>query len=272
MPTRPEKSFRELWGDGLLGYLHEVLGREVDREVAGTLVPQVALEPLSAVDELAALSKWPHLPPVLRRVAAGGALDYDNDEFKRAVHDAVVRGPRQPGIAQSDLDAEIATALTNAALGIPSPDLHDRVLELMHERDAFGWYHSTKIHEIELDIRSESITAKPRRLVGWPPKPPEPSAVDRLAAQVDPAAAKRVAKMNAAIARSQEAVDDMRDMSALVSVQPMSSPVGGIAFYKPQPQWEPSVVERLAALAEPDGELAQRITDYDDQQTLLSNL
>jgi len=205
MPTRPEESFRELWGEGLLSHL----AREVDRAVARPLVRQVALEPLSAVDELAALSKWPHLPPVLRRVAAGGVLDY-NDEFKRAVHDAVVRGPRQPEIAQENLDAEIASALANAARGLPNPDLHDRVLELMHERDAFGWYHSTKIPEIKLDIRSESITAKPRRLGPWPPKPPEPSAVDRLAAAVDPGAAERVAKVYATRARVDEAADELR--------------------------------------------------------------
>jgi hypothetical protein len=51
----------------------------------------------------------------------------------------------------------------------------------------------------------------------------------------------------------------------LVSVQPMTQPVGGIAFYRPRygRTWVPSAVERLAVLAEPDGELAKRIAGYD---------
>lgn len=43
----------------------------------------------------------------------------------------------------------------------------------------------------------------------------------------------------------------------IVSVQPMSGPVGGLA------RWEPSAVDRLAALADPNGELAKRIAGYD---------
>jgi len=59
----------------------------------------------------------------------------------------------------------------------------------------------------------------------------------------------------------------------IVSVQPMTGPVGGMAFYQPvYPKWEPSAVDRLAALAEPNGELAQRISDYDGRQALLRNL
>jgi hypothetical protein len=51
----------------------------------------------------------------------------------------------------------------------------------------------------------------------------------------------------------------------IVSVQPMTQPIGGLAFYDRylRPRWEPSAVDRLAALTEPNGELAKRIAGYD---------
>jgi len=208
--SQAEESLRELWGPDLVQRNAE-LRAAVDRDIARTLVPTISTDPMSAVDELAALSKFPHLPAVLRRVASG-SWDYDAEEFSRAVRDAIVCGPRMPEIAQEDLDAEIEAALADAAQGIPSPDLHDRVLELMHERDAggIGWYPG-RIPEVELHLRAESISAKPRQLRGtWPPKPPEPSVVDRLAATVDQVAAERVAKMDAARARVDEAADELR--------------------------------------------------------------
>jgi len=53
----------------------------------------------------------------------------------------------------------------------------------------------------------------------------------------------------------------------IVSVQPMTQPVGGITFYRPRyGSWEPSAVDRLAALAEPDSEMAKRIAEYDEQE------
>lgn len=49
----------------------------------------------------------------------------------------------------------------------------------------------------------------------------------------------------------------------IISVQPMTGPVGGLAFYDLKPRWEPSAVDRLGALAAPDSELAKRIAAFD---------
>lgn len=192
--------FIQQFGTGL-GAMADAMREETDREILASMPG----EP-SVVDELAWLAKWPHLPPVLRRIA-GGSIFYDEEEFHNAIDDAVLRGPRQPEIAQADIDAEIATALTRAANGERSPDLHDRVRDLLIERDAFD---PTKLPEIELNITSVSITAKPRRLGVWPPPLPEPSVVDRLAAVEDHKAAERVAKMDKAIARRNGSADDLR--------------------------------------------------------------
>lgn len=52
--------------------------------------------------------------------------------------------------------------------------------------------------------------------------------------------------------------------SRIVSVQPMTQPIGGSAFYRARyGRWEPSAVDRLAALGDPEGELAKRIAGYD---------
>lgn len=203
--TQAMETLRDLWGPGD----GTALRAEIDRDIARTLMPPDALGPMSAVDELALVAKYPHLPPLLRRFASGSP-DYDTEELHQAIQDAIVRGPRQPEIAQEDLDTEIEAALTNASRGVPSPDLHDRVLELMHERDAYGigWY-PEQLPKIDLQLRSESITAKPRRLGVWPPPLPEPSVVDRLAAQVDPAAAERVARVDAARALAQASADEL---------------------------------------------------------------
>lgn len=71
------------------------------------------------------------------------------------------------------------------------------------------------IPDYNLTIRSDEITAKPRKLRGtWPSQMPEPSVVDRLAAQVDGDAAKRVAKMDAAISHRDEMVRELRALWA----------------------------------------------------------
>jgi hypothetical protein len=197
---------RELWGPDPFALLAD----EIDREVVRTLLRDAYEPGVSVVDDLASIAKQPHLPPILRRFA-NGVQGCDRDELHRAIQDAVRREPRIPEVAQADIEVEVQTALTRAAHGEPSPDLHDRVLELMHERDAdgLGWYPG-KIPEIELNIRVESITAKPRRLGTWPPKPPEPSVVDRLAGLEDPTAAERVARIDAVIAHQAETVQDLR--------------------------------------------------------------
>jgi len=59
----------------------------------------------------------------------------------------------------------------------------------------------------------------------------------------------------------------------IVSVQPMTPPIGGVAFYRPRyGMWEPSAVDRLAALAEPEGELAKKIKKYDDHAMTKASL
>lgn len=52
----------------------------------------------------------------------------------------------------------------------------------------------------------------------------------------------------------------------IISVQPMTQPVGGIVFYRPRYAsdkglWEPCVIDRLAALTDPG--MAKRVEEYD---------
>jgi hypothetical protein len=72
-----------------------------------------------------------------------------------------------------------------------------------------------EIPEYDLDIRSEEITATKRKLGTWPPTPPEPSAVDRLAATVDPRAAERVAEIEAERAGAASMIQDMKNLHDL---------------------------------------------------------
>jgi len=58
----------------------------------------------------------------------------------------------------------------------------------------------------------------------------------------------------------------------LISVQPMSPPHGGVAFYRPRyGEQEPAAVDRLAAIADPDSETAQKIRDYDARNQVWEN-
>ena len=66
--------------------------------------------------------------------------------------------------------------------------------------------------EYRLKLTSEKITAKPRRLPDWPRRPPEPSAVERLAALEDPEIAERIAKTDKRIAMCDEIVLDFNKM------------------------------------------------------------
>lgn len=80
-------------------------------------------------------------------------------------------------------------------------------------------------------------------------------------------------KAGIALIKRANNVETMLRAAPIISVQPMTRPVGGIAFYRPdRDQWEPSAVDRLAALAEPNGELAQRIETYDGEMALRENL
>lgn len=66
------------------------------------------------------------------------------------------------------------------------------------------------------------------------------------------------------IAMSNVNQDPMRPN--LVSVQPMTTGPS-IAFYRPrygEPVWVPSAVERLGALSDPGGELAEKIRKHDE--------
>ncbi len=200
--------FREGWGPDCTSALAE----EVDREVVRTLLGDAHEPGVGVVDELAAIARWPHLPPILRRFA-NGATDYDRDALHEAIHRYVRPWVRQFEVVRSDIEDTIRSALTRAAWGKMTPDLHNRVLELLHEcgpDPEFAW----RRLDYDIQLRSEQITAKPRKLGIYNPSPPEPSAVDRLAAQVDGNAAKRVAKMDVAIAHQNEAVDELRALWA----------------------------------------------------------
>ena len=77
--------------------------------------------------------------------------------------------------------------------------------------DEIDWEMSTEIPEIDLNIRSEEVTFKSRKL-RCADLPAEPSVVDRLAAVADSDAKRRLEDYDRAKTRFDEMLADLRAM------------------------------------------------------------
>jgi hypothetical protein len=126
-------------------------------------------------------------------------------------------------------------------------------------------------------------------------RPDDPSAVDKLAAKVDPEIAERVRDRERAISNweatqgiTEKMADEMgrevdeeiiqeilaevsEEVAEIVNApEPPPEPFAGFKWRVETPLDEPSAVDRLAAVEDPEGEAGQRCREHDKQQERLS--